>query len=1007
MTLTSSQRLERLQKRAQELEFWRARQTAHIDGWSFEGQSIAIGSAWPRKDGAVHFACAAEAPSDWPLSETRLVLDLGGESLITITDADGAGKSYGLDPYHREFPIPSRNVRISSESVARLPFGEPVREPKLARAEFIWLDDAVDRLWLLLRQIAEAVSVLENHDVVPHLLDAAEDALYSLDWPSATAAYIARMAPSPMQQKVWQLPALEASPEGLDDAQRRTAIAAYEALIERLKGLRERFPPQGKIALTGHAHIDLAWLWPYGETRRKMRRTFYTALSLMEGSDDFRFNQSTAHYYAQLAEDDPQLLEKIVERVQAGQWETVGGTWVEPDTNMPTGESLSRQILYGQRYFEKTFGTRHTVCWLPDCFGFSGALPQLLRQGGMNSFFTIKVNWSETNRFPADLLWWEGLDGSRVLAHTFDNPMHGYNGFVQPDCFVPTWKNFRQKDKHDTTLLCVGYGDGGGGVTPEMITREKQLRVFPALPEARWTKVHDFFDAAHQSANEKTLNVWQGEIYLELHRATLTSQSAVKRLHRKAERSLITAETLAGLAHLIGSERPRSMEREWRTVLKNEFHDILPGSSIAEVYDDARHELEQAIADGSAAQDAAMAAIASRLPAGAGGSLLVVNPSLSERPLRLTLADGSTISAEGSLPPLGIAVLPNEALAPQSGVSASREHLENDVLRVVLAADGSIASILHKPTGREALDGVGNRLLAYPADKPRNWDAWDVEEDYPRRSEEITTFDSLEIIESGPHRAAIKIVRTWRHSRITQILSLGANSRRLDILTELDWHDRRVLLRSETGVAVRNARATCECAYGVVERPTHSNTSWDAAMFEAPAHRFVDLSEPGFGLALLNDAKYGHSMRGNVLGLSLVRGPIYPDPMADEGLQSFTYSLMPHAGTWYEGAVREEAEDLNQPLLAVPVSGRAVGAWQPLTVSGIDAALSAIKPCEDGDGLIVRVYEPAGRRGDFALGLPKGWRLEGPVSILEETMPDVPTEGLRPFEVKSWRISKS
>ncbi|WP_160003360.1 glycoside hydrolase family 38 C-terminal domain-containing protein [Rhizobium sp. 18055] len=1006
MTLTLPQRLDRIRVRMSELEYWRSRETMQIDGWTFEGEPIALGASWPRKDGTVHFSGTAQLPEHWPIEEARLTLDLGGESLITLTDDAGKETRLGLDPYHREFRVTSRRIKISSETVARLPFGEPVRAPRLERAAVIWLDGAVDQLWLLLRQICEAVDILEGHEVIPHLLDIAEAAMRGLDWPSSTSAYIARTAPSPGQQKIWQLPELDASPEGLNQGQRASVIAAYDTLIGQLKHLRERFPPQGEIALTGHAHIDLAWLWPYGETRRKMRRTFHTALSLMEQSSDFRFNQSTAHYYAQIAEDDPALLERIVERVKAGQWETLGGMWVEPDTNMPTGESLSRQILYGQRYFEKTFGVRHTVCWLPDCFGFSGALPQLLRQGGMKSFFTIKVNWSETNKFPADLFWWEGLDGSRVLTHTFDNPMHGYNGFVQPDCFVPTWRNFKQKDKHETTLLAVGYGDGGGGVTPEMIAREKQLRNFPALPEARWTKVHDFFEGAHGSAAKKDLTVWQGEIYLELHRATLTSQSVIKRLHRKAERSLITAETLAGLAHLLGGKQPASMEPEWRVVLKNEFHDILPGSSIAEVYEDAANELDAVIADGQAAQTQAMAEIARQLPAGTGNNILVVNPSLAQRPISLKLADGSIVSSERTIAPLGVAVLEFSKLLPKPGLSAGSNHLENATLRVTLARDGSIASILHKPSGREALDGAGNRLFVYPADKPRNWDAWDVEEDYAARGEEITAIDSMELIENTPHRAAIRIVRTWRHSRITQVLSLTANARRLDIQTALDWHDRRAFLRTLTTVAVRNPRATCECAYGVVERPTHSNTSWDAAMFEAPAHRFADLSEPGFGVAILNDAKYGHSVRGNVLGLSLLRSPVYPDPLADEGLQSFTYSLMPHEGSWYEGGVREEAEDLNQPLVTLPVSDRAVGAWQPLSAAGIDAALSVIKPCEDGEGLIVRVYEPAGRRGSFGLILPKLWRNDGTVSILEESMSEVPVEGLMPFQVKSWRISR-
>ncbi|MBB4008464.1 alpha-mannosidase [Allorhizobium taibaishanense] len=1006
MTLTNAQRLERLKVRTLELEFWRARKTIAVDGWRFNDAPIALGADWPEKTGTQHFAADIAVPDGWPLDTVRLCLDLGGESLIRIEAADGTAKSFGLDPNHREFPVPSRQFRLTSDTVARLPFGEPVRHPKLTRAELVWIEEDVDALWLLLRQVAEAVETLEGHDVVPHLLQASEETIRMLDWPSATADYIARTAAAPMQQKIWQLPTLKPDPEGLNEAQRESVAKAYQSLMDKLAGLRERFPPQGKVALTGHAHIDLAWLWPYDETRRKVRRTFHTALSLMEGSKDFRFNQSTAHYYAQLEEDDPALLEKVVERVKAGQWETLGGTWIEPDTNMPTGESLSRQILYGQRYFEKISGIRHTICWLPDCFGFSGALPQLLVQGGMKSFFTIKVNWSESNHIPSDLFWWEGFDGSRVLAHTFDNPVDGYNGQVRPDTIASTWRNFRQKDRHDTTLLCVGYGDGGGGVSPEMIRREEQLRVFPALPEAQWTRVEDFFENAHEAATARKMSVWKGEIYLELHRGTLTSQSDVKRLHRKAERSLITAETVASLAHLLGAERSTSMEPEWRVVLKNEFHDILPGSSIAEVYVDARRELEAVIEQGKAAQTAGLERLLAELPEGGDGHILVVNPSLDSRPLRLELADGF-ISAEGTIPPLAAVVLPASSLAPLHGLSASERHLENAFIRVKLAEDGSIASILHKESGREAVEGGANRLFAYPCDKPRNWDAWDVEEDYAEQAEEITGFDSIELIEKGPHRAAIRIRRSWRHSSIVQTLSLAANARRVEIHTELDWHDRRVLLRTETGVAVQAARAVCECAYGVVERPTHTNTSWDEAMFEAPGHRFIDLSDPDFGLALLNDAKYGHSARGNVLGLSLLRSPVYPDPLADEGYQAFTYALMPHAGPWHAGGVREEAEDLNQPLLAISAEGYQTGTWQPLAVEGITAALSALKSSEDGDDLILRVYEPAGRQGALTVKPTEGWRHEGPVTILEEPMTGPSATGLKPFEVKSWRLSKN
>lgn len=1009
MSLTLAQRQDRLTVRIAELAHWRDRETVPVDGWTFDGAPIAIGAPWPRADGVVRFAATAVVPDHWPLAETRLCLDLGGESLITIA-ADGASRSFGLDPYHQEFPVTAPRFAVTTETVARLPFGEPVRAPRLNRAHVAWREQAVDDLHLLLTQVLEAVDVLKGHDVVPHLLDAAEDTLRGLDWPSATADYVARTASAPGQQKIWRLPALIDAPAGLNQGERASVSAALEALTARLTALQTRFPPEGEIALTGHAHIDLCWLWPYAETRRKMRRTFHTALDLMERSDDFRFNQSTAHYYQQVMDDDPALFAAIKARVAEGRWETLGGTWVEPDTNMPTGESLARQFLYGQRWFERVFGVRHRICWLPDCFGFSGALPQLMRQAGIDSFFTIKVNWSEANRFPADLFWWEGLDGSRVLAHTFDNPMHGYNGFVRPDCMVPTWRNFRGKDKHPTSLLCVGYGDGGGGPTPEMVTREAQLRAFPTVPKARWTRVDDFYAGLHATAAEKRLPVWQGEIYLELHRATLTTQSAVKRLHRRAERAAITTETVAGLAHLLGAPAPASLETVWRVILKNEFHDILPGSSIREVYGDAEAELTAAIDDAAAAQAASLAALAGVLPRadGADGAdgVLVVNPSLHARPLEFTLPDGGRIASGETLPPLAVAVVDPAALRPAGALSVGPDHLENETLRVEIAPDGTIAGILHKTTGRQALEGPGNVLMVYPVDKPRNWDAWDVEEDYHLRGEAILAAESITVVERGPHRAAVRVVRRWRHSTIEQTYVLTAGGLRVDVETTLDWHDRRAFLRTLTPVAVRSRTATCECAYGVVERPTHENTSWEKAMFEAPAHRFIDLSEPDFGLALLNDAKYGHSARGNVLGISLVRAPIYPDPLADEGRQSFTYALMPHAGDWRAGGVREEAENLNQPLVTAAAPGAAPGLATPLATAGLPAALSALKPAEDGDGLILRVYEPAGRRGPFSIAPPAGWQTSGPLTILEEPAADAGETGLKPFEVKSWRLTR-
>jgi alpha-mannosidase len=1003
MALAIHQRLDRLKVRTEELKYWRAREGVTVNGWCLDGKPIEVGGAWTCREGVHKFAASAEVPAHWPLEETRLVLDLGGESLATLSYPDGDAISFGIDPHHREFPLKHRQVAISAESTAREPFGVPVRAPRLNRAELRWIDQPVHQLHLLLHQVHEAAQTLGGHEVVPHLVTIAEACQRSLDWPSGTQNYIAHMAPSPQQQDIWELPPSVQPIVALDQAQRQSVVAAYDTLMNELRTLQKKYPQEGELLLTGHAHIDLAWLWPYAETRRKLRRTFHTVLGLMEASDDFRFNQSTAHYYAQLEEDDPALLNAIKARVASGQWETIGGMWVEPDTNMPTGESLGRQILYGQRYFEKHFGKRQTVCWLPDCFGFSGALPQLLKQGGMDNFFTIKVNWSETNRIPNDLFWWEGLDGSRVLTHTFDNPINGYNGEVRPEAYVPTWRNFRGKVHHDTSLLSVGFGDGGGGPTPEMVEREVQLRAFPAIPKARWGHIADFFADAQKRATEVTLPVWSGEIYLELHRATLTTHSGVKRMHRQAERALITAETAASLAHLLGAAAPESLEAHWRFVLKNEFHDILPGSSIREVFQDAESELGGAIDAGKATQAEALCAIATQLPKGQGDATLVVNPSLTTRRLNYAANNGQVVSGSGTVPPLGVAVVGRD-IAAASGLTASKNTLENAVLKATIAADGTISSLIHKPTGREALAGPGNQLWAYPVDKPRSWDAWDVEDDYAERGELLTQLESLELVERGPHRAAIRVVRKYRDSTITQTYVLTANAPRLDIETTLDWHDRRVFLRTVTPVAARSRTATFECANGVVMRPTHANTSWDQAMYEAAAHRFIDLSEPGFGVALLNNAKYGHNVKGNLLGMSLLRSPIYPDPLADEGTQSFAYALLPHEGDWHEGGVREEAEDLNQPLLAKDVSGVALGTVTPLRVAGIPAAFSALKPAEDGKGLVFRVYEPAGRRGDFAV-TAEGWKADA-VTLMEEPHKRTASAALMPFEVRSWRLTR-
>jgi alpha-mannosidase len=546
-----------------------------------------------------------------------------------------------------------------------------------------------------------------------------------------------------------------------------------------------------------------------------------------------------------------------------------------------------------------------------------------------------------------------------------------------------------------------------------MVQRVAAMAGFPAMPAQRFGRVDAFFERAEAALEDRALPVWSGELYLELHRATLTTQGRTKRLHRRAERDLVAAETLAALCALAGGAEPRSLEAQWRVLLRNEFHDILPGSSIREVHADAERELAGVSAAASEVIDARLTELESKLTGGAGpGAVLVANPDLPPRPRRVATAfeipggqaveGGSVLTEPGVVAGLEVAVL--AAGAPAEPATADGRVLENALARVELGEDGTLASVHDKRADREVLAGRGNQLWAY-VDKPRAWDAWDLEASYADEGEELSPADAIRVVETGPHRAAIRVERAFRHSRVVQDVRLWANSARVDVFTRIDWHDRRWLLKARFPLAVRSQRATFETAFGVVERPTHRNTPWDAARFEIPAHRFADLSEPGYGAALLNDGRYGHHALGGELGISLLRSPVWPDPLADEGRHELTYALLPHPGGWLEGGVLAEAEDLNRPLPARPTSAAAGASLRPLRLGGLPAGLGALKVLEDGGALALRVYEPQGARGRLTVETPRGWELDATLDLLEQPT-GAPDAELGPFAVRTWRLSR-
>ncbi len=790
---------------------------------------------------------------------------------------------------------------------------------------------------------------------------------------------------------------------------------ALEYLEGQIQELARIFPAEGRLAATSHAHLDVAWLWPLSETRRKIRHTFANVLTLMEHFPDFHFTASSAQLYAYVQQDDPELFELVRQKVAEGRIEPVGGMWLEPDGNLPSGEAFVRHLLYGQRYFDREFGRRSTVAWVPDTFGLAANLPQILAGAGMRSFFTQKLSWNDTNDFPFDLWRWEGIDGTSVTAHSFINPIGGYNGQINPEAFERTWLNFRGKDLHPESLFTFGMGDGGRGPTSDMLERLRVLAGYPVLPAVRQTTVEEFFSEIDPNG----LPTWLGELYLEFHRGTYTTQARIKRLNRMSEQRMQEAETLATLAYLSGSEYPRAdIDGLWTTLLRNQFHDILPGSSIREVNEQAEQELGSVVDGAIAIRDRASSRLVDAPANSQSRSVVVFNPHATPRPLscelsglsgdrfRLMSNDGREIAWQPTIdgdvlahdPEVGVPGLGWVALSIDSGEPVGPEHavtvqdrvLENDLLRVEILDDGSIQSVFDKRADREVLSGPGNQLRVYH-DLPAAWEAWNLTDTSRLPGEPISDIEAIEVVEDGPLRGAIEIRRRYGSSRITQRYVLRSGSARLDIRTVIDWQERRRLLRALFPLNVRSARATFETSYGAVERPTHRNTSWDAAKFEVPGHRWADLSEPGFGASLLNDGRYGYSALGSTLGLSLLRSPLEPDPQADIGRHEFTYSLYSHPGEWHQSDLIREAMDLNSPLIGhvVGTPPEANRSW--LDVDGL--TLGAFKRAEDSADVVLRLYDPFGRHGVARVQ---------PHLAVEQVVPDQSSRGTGREPPVSW-----
>ncbi|XVU29295.1 alpha-mannosidase [Actinoplanes sp. CA-054009] len=762
-----------------------------------------------------------------------------------------------------------------------------------------------------------------------------------------------------------------------------TAAEARAQLEEVLSAPAE--PSAHHLSAIGHAHIDSAWLWPIRETIRKVARTTAGMTELIGLDPDFKYGMSSAQQYAWLKQHRPEVFERVVKAVQEGRFIPLGGMWVESDTVMPTGEALVRQFTYGQRFFREEFGVESQGVWLPDSFGYSPALPQLIRRAGFQWFFTQKISWNQVNKFPHHTFLWEGIDGSRIFTHF--PPMDTYNSQLSGMELSKATNQFRESRLASRSLAPVGWGDGGGGTTREMAGKARRLRSLEGSATVEWEHPNEFFDKARAELPHPA--VWVGELYLELHRATLTSQHKTKQGNRRSEHLLIEAELWAATAAVrAGVPYPyEQIDALWQEVLLHQFHDILPGTSIAWVHREAVATYERIRVATEEIIAAAQAALV-----GEGSVPLVLNPSPFAR-------DGVP----------GLAA--SEAGPAQGEVSIEGNVLSNGIVSVTISDEGLITSAVDLATGRETIAaGQEANLLQLHQDFPNQWDAWDVDRFYRNKVTDLRAVSSIEFSRdaAGAH---VTIVREFSKSTVKQTLTLAPGSRTLRVDQEADWNETEKFLKVAFPFAIQAEHVAAETQFGYQKRVTHTNTSWEAAKFEASMHRYVLVEEPGFGAALITDSTYGYDQTRDsteehgvttTVRLSLLRAPRFPDPETDQGHQTCSYGLVIGAGV---AEATEAGIALNLPARVV-TGGHG---FEPLvSVSGEGIVISGVKLADDRSGdLIVRVYESRGRRATGTLHVHTDVRSVQEVTLLEKPLGEGSLDlQLTPFEVRTLRLSR-
>ncbi len=996
------------------LDGWQVRNARFIDSCQYDyicdWRMLNNGDIWARQGETAFIKRKITVPGDWTGRRVALELLTGGEGLLSIN-----GKPYhGVDD-NRGYILLASEARGGEEFDCEIEIKtggyweylpeNPSTPYVLSSARLIAIDRAVEESYFDFKVAYDSAAGVKDPVLQEAILLAIKEAFHTIDFRD------------------------KRSPEF-----REQLISSREFLCGGLGKLGWGKCP-GSVHFTGHSHIDVAWLWPLKETMRKVGRTYSTVTALMDEFPDYHFNCSQVPLFIFLKEQYPSVYERVKARIQEGRFEPVGGTWVEHDTNLISGESMVRQCLYGKRFFRDDFGVDVRVGWLPDVFGDSWTLPQIYKKAGLDYFMTAKFHANEIHRFPYNTFWWQGIDGTRIFTHVVHDIVTGYNAHVNPCDMVKQWDDYIGKPENPDILTPFGYGDGGGGPTREMLEYMPRLSEMPGIPKAHTGRVHDYFDRI--AANTKDLPVWNGEIYFERHRGTYTSQAKNKKYNRRSELLLREAEIFGVLS---GGYDKAAVTDAWQTVLLNQFHDIIPGSSIGEVYTCSHAQYEEVLEQGASIRKNALQTLVKEANTTGEGIPVAVFNSLSwprmdivslplpgDGPFKVMAPDGKEVGSQssegaisfvaGDVPSCGYSVyrlVESTAIEAATPFEVDGSRITTPYYEITLGDDGSLLRLFDRINAREVLrEGDRANVLQVFEDKPCQEDAWDIEIQYQDKVWEFEPDGQPEVTECGSVRLTVNRKMKYGNSTLQQKMALYAHSPRIDFITKVDWQERKTMLKTAFPVDIHSTKAAYEIAFGAIERPTHWNTDWDKAAFEVSGHKWADLSEAGYGVSILNDCKYGWDIKENVMRLTLLRSPMYPDAHADLGVHEFTYSLLPHTGDWRCGTVRAGGE-LNLPLIPI-VADKHEGTLGKthafITIDAPNVIVDTVKCAEESGETIVRVYEAHGGRCSATLVFDRAIESVVETNLLEEDLNAVEFDGsginfyIKPFEIKTYKVS--